>query len=60
MTKLWSLMLATILLITCSGCFWGWERDRQGHDSRDGYRHDNPGDRDGHRHNDPRDPYDRR
>jgi len=25
-----SLILAVILLITCSGCFWGWEHDQEG------------------------------
>jgi hypothetical protein len=30
------LRLAVILLITtCSGCFWGWDRGRGGHDDRD-------------------------
>lgn len=52
-----SLILAVILLITCSGCLWGWEYDRRGYDDRDrgdrdGYRHD---DRDGYRHDDRRD-----
>jgi hypothetical protein len=30
-----SLILAVILLITCSGCFWGWEHDRGGYSERD-------------------------
>jgi hypothetical protein len=30
-----SLILAIILLITCSGCFWGWEHDRGGYGDRD-------------------------
>ena len=30
-----SLILAIILLITCSGCFWGLEHDRRGYDDRD-------------------------
>jgi len=60
-----SLILAIILLITCSGCFWGWEHDRRGYDDRDrgGYgEHDrggsddrDPGGHDGDRHDDSRD-----
>jgi hypothetical protein len=45
-----SLILAVILLITCSGCFWGWEHDRRGYDDRDRGGHD-----DGDRHDDRRD-----
>jgi hypothetical protein len=30
-----SLILAIILLITCSGGFWGLEHDRRGYDDRD-------------------------
>lgn len=52
MKRLWSLMLATIMLITFSGCFWGVEHDRR---DRDGYRHDDHRDHDGDRG-----PYDRR
>ena len=49
-----SLILAVILLITCSGCFWGWEHDGRGSDGRDrgdrdGYRHDDRGGPDDHR-----------
>ena len=45
MRRPFSLILAVILLIICSGCFWGWEHDRRGYDDRDrggydGYRHD--------------------
>jgi hypothetical protein len=56
MKKLWSLMLATILLITCSGCFWGVEHDRDGRGDgkRDGYGHDGGRDRDDHRDRDDR------
>jgi hypothetical protein len=59
MRKLISLILAVILLIACSGCFWGWghdqrgyedrgrggygEQDRRGHDDQD---HRGPGDQD--------------
>jgi hypothetical protein len=45
-----SLILAIILLITCSGCFWGWGHDRRGYDDRDRGGHD-----DGDRHDDRRD-----
>lgn len=49
-----SLILAVILLITCSGCFWGWEHDQRGYDDRDrgghdGDRHDDRRDLDDHR-----------
>ena len=50
-----SLILAVILLITCSGCIWGWDRGRGGYDDRDrgGYddrdRHDDRRDSDHHR-----------
>ena len=61
-----SLILAIILLITCSGCFWGWEHDRRGYDDRDrggygdrdrgGYGdQDRGGHDDGDRHDDRRD-----
>ncbi len=30
-----SLILAVILLITCSGCFWGWEHDHGGYGKHD-------------------------
>jgi len=30
-----SSILAIILLITCSGCLWGWDRGRGGYDDRD-------------------------
>jgi len=50
MRKPFSLILAVILLITCSGCFWGWEHDRRGYDDRDRGGHD-----DGDRHDDRRD-----
>jgi hypothetical protein len=49
-----SLILAVILLITCSGCFWGWEHDRRGYDDR------GRGDREGYRHDDRRGPDDHR
>lgn len=49
MKRQWSLMLAIILLITSSGCFWGVESDRGGHGDRD------RGDRDGYGHDDRRD-----
>ena len=56
MRKLLSLISATILLITCSGCFWGVEHDRGGqHDGgRDGYGHDDRRDHDGGRGSDER------
>ena len=50
-----SLILAAILLITCSGCIWGWDRGRGGHDDRDSGvyddrdRHDDRRDSDHHR-----------
>jgi hypothetical protein len=49
-----SLILGIILLITCSGCFWGWEHDGRGYDDRDrgghdGDRHDDRRDLDDHR-----------
>jgi hypothetical protein len=25
-------ILAVLLLMTCSGCFWGWDRCHRGHD----------------------------
>ncbi|HSW63169.1 MAG TPA: hypothetical protein VLH56_07665 [Dissulfurispiraceae bacterium] len=45
MRRVFALLLALILLSTCSGCFWGVDRDRRGYDDRDrgghdGYRHD--------------------
>jgi hypothetical protein len=63
MRRPFSLILAVILLITCSGCIWGWDRgrgdygdrDRGGYDDRDsgGYddrdRHDDRRDSDHHR-----------
>jgi hypothetical protein len=44
-------ILDFFLLITCSGCFWGWEHDRRGYDDgdHDGYRHDDRRDLDDHR-----------
>jgi len=42
-----SLILAAILLITCFGCIWGWDRGRGGYDDRD--RHDDRRDSDHHR-----------
>ena len=44
-----SLILAAILLITCSGCIWGWDRGRGGYGDRDSGGHD------GDRHDDRRD-----
>lgn len=52
MKKLWSLMLATILLITCSGCFWEHDRGGQHDGDRDGYGHDDRRDHDGGRSTD--------
>jgi hypothetical protein len=54
MKRLWGLLLAVIMLITCSGCYWGWEHDRGQYDDRyrgdrDGYGHDDRGDHDGNR-----------
>jgi hypothetical protein len=34
MRKLLSLILVVILLITCSGCFWGWGHDQRGYEDR--------------------------
>jgi hypothetical protein len=44
-----SLILVVIMLITCSGCFWGWHDDRGRYDHRDRSGHD------GDRHDDRRD-----
>lgn len=57
MKRLWSLISAAILLITCSGCFWDVEHDRgrHGDGDRDGYRHDDRGDHDRGRGPDDRD-----
>ncbi len=30
-----SLIFAFILIITCSGCIWGWDPDRRGYYDRD-------------------------
>jgi hypothetical protein len=55
MRRPFSLIAAVILLITCSGCIWGLDRDRGGYDDRDrgGYddrdRHDDRRDSDHHR-----------
>ena len=52
-----SLILAAILLITCSGCIWGWDRGRGGYGDRDsgGYDDRDSGGHDGDRHDDRRD-----
>ena len=52
-----SLILAAILLITCSGCIWGWDRGRGGYGDRDsgGYGDRDSGGHDGDRHDDRRD-----
>jgi hypothetical protein len=52
-----SLILAVILLITCSGCIWGWDRGRGGYGDRDrgGYDDRDYGGHDGDRHDDRRD-----
>jgi hypothetical protein len=52
-----SLILAAILLITCFGCIWGWDRGRGGYDNRDrgGYDDRDSGGHDGDRHDDRRD-----
>jgi hypothetical protein len=51
-----SLILAVILLITCSGCIWGWEHDRRGYDDRDrgerGYQDRERGEHDRGEHGD--------
>ena len=65
MKRLWSLMMATILLIACSSCFVGVEHDRQGRydGDHDGYRHDDqrgPGPDDRRDHDGWRGPDDRR
>lgn len=51
MGRILNLLLAVILLISCSGCFWDAEHDRGYHDERDrrGHdvdRHDEGGDHD--------------
>jgi len=48
MKKLWSLMLATILLITCSGCFWEHDRGGRGDHERRGYGDRDSGERGDH------------
>ena len=57
-----SLILAAILLITCSGCIWGWDRGRGGYGDRDsgGYDDRDSGGHDGDRHDDRRDVDDHR
>jgi len=52
-----SLILAAILLITCSGCIWGWDRGRGGYGDRDSGDYDDrdSGGHDGDRHDDRRD-----
>jgi hypothetical protein len=44
------LILAIIVLLTCSGCFWGVEHDREGHGDRDrgGHEMERHDDRGGH------------
>lgn len=51
------LILAFILLITCSGCFWGVEHDQRGYENRDqgGYGDRDRGGDDGYRHDERRD-----
>ena len=39
MTRVLSLILATILLLACSGCIW-WDHDRGGYDDHDRGGHD--------------------
>ena len=51
MGRILNLLLAGILLISCSGCFWDAEHDRGYHDERDrrgndSDRHDEGGDHD--------------
>ena len=56
MKKPVGLILAIILLITCSGCFWGYDRGGYGDRDRGGYGdQDRGGHDDGDRHDDRRD-----
>jgi len=43
MEKPLSLILTVLLLMTCSGCFWGWDHGHGGHNYRD---HGGHGDQD--------------
>ena len=36
MRRTLNLMAAVVLLVTCSGCFWGWEHDGGGYGDRGG------------------------
>ena len=53
MRRILGLLIATIMLIACSGCFVGWENDRGGHEGHEhgdhhGDRHDDRGGHDEH------------
>lgn len=54
MRRLLSLLLALILLLACTGCFWGVDRDRRGYDDRDRGGHDGYKPDDRRYHNDRR------
>jgi len=70
MRRPFSLTLAAILLITCSGCIWGWDRGRgaygdqshggYGDQGHGGYDDRDRGGHDGDRHDDRRDSDDHR
>jgi len=47
-----SIILAIILLITCSGCFWDRSRGGYGEHDREGYGDQDRGGHDGDRHDD--------
>ncbi len=48
MKKHVSLILVIIMLLACSGCFWGWDNGRGGHD-QGRYRGQDRGDHSDHR-----------
>jgi hypothetical protein len=47
-----SIILAIILIITCSGCFWDRGRGGHGEQGREGYGDQDRGGHDGDRHDD--------
>jgi len=50
MTRILSLILAIIMIIICSGCYWGGDHERRGNDDLErggfGDRHNDWGDSD--------------